>query len=99
MNYIFLVACAVLFIVPLIFVVNDVYEDGFFGRVALLGISFSSATFLLEMANGQDYDMLPQTVVLTASFALFILWHLARFHMRVLRKQKQHDAAKHKLHA
>ncbi len=98
MNFIFLFACAVLLIVPLIFVVNEVYEDGLFGRIGLLGISFSAATFLLSYADGQDYVLLPQTVFMACSFAIFILWHLLRFHLRVLRKQKQNDSAERKLH-
>ncbi len=89
MNYIFVFACAVLFIVPLYFVMHSVYDDGLIGRVGLLGISFSAATFLLEFADGQEYDMLPQTVFMAVMFAWFLCWHLFRFERRVLvRKAK-----------
>ena len=43
---------AVLFVIPVLFVMNDVYEDGLIGRIFLLGISFGSATFLLEIMSG-----------------------------------------------
>ena len=91
MNFIFLASCAVLCLVPVLFVLNDVYEDGLVGRVGLLGISFSAATFILEWANGEEYQMLPQTVFMVAMFAWFLCWHLFRFHTRVMRKQKQKD--------
>ena len=99
MNLIFLVACAVLFVVPVYFVLNDVYEDGLIGRIGLLGISFAAATFILEWANGEQYELLPQTIFMTVMFAVFLVWHLTRFHLRVLRKQKQHDAVKPELHS
>ncbi len=91
MSSIFLVACAILFVVPVYFVLNDVYEDGLVGRVGLLGISFAAATFILEWANGEDYQLLPQTVFMTCMFAWFLCWHLVRFHLRIQRKQKQQD--------
>lgn len=89
MNVIFIVACIALFIVPVWFVINKVYEDGFIGRVGLLGISFSAATFLMEFAFGeQEYELLPQTVMLASCFAIFLCWHLFRFERRVLRKRQ-----------
>ena len=91
MSYIFLLACVVLFVVPVYFVLNDVYEDGLVGRVGLLGISFSAATFILEWANGEQYTLLPQTVFMTCMFAWFLVWHLCRFHLRVMRKQKENE--------
>ena len=89
MNLLFLSACAVLLVVPLIFVIHEVYEDGLIGRIGLLGISFSAATFLLETAAGEVYVMLPQTVMLVVSFAIFISWHLTRWHGIVLRQKKK----------
>lgn len=89
---IFIGACFVLAVVPVLFVCNKVYEDGVFGRVGLLGISFSSTTFLVEWVwGGVQYYILPQTVMLVSCFAIFICWHLWRFHRRVLttRKAKQ----------
>ena len=86
-TYLFLASCLVLVVVPVVFVVHDVYEDGLVGRIGLLGISFSAATFLLEWAGGSEYEMLPQTAMLTAFFTLFLVWHLFRFHRRVLRER------------
>lgn len=86
MNAIFLGSCFVLVVVPLVFVVHSVYQDGFFGRIGLLGIAFFSATYLLEWFFGdEEYEMSPQTVMLVACFAIFLCWHLFRFHRRVLR--------------
>ena len=99
MSYIFLADCAVLFLVPIYLVLHDVYEDGLIGRIGLLGMSFASATFILEWANGEQYDLLPQTVFMTTMFAWFLLWNTCRFHLRVVRKQKQHDAVKPELHS
>ena len=88
MNAIFFSACAVLVVVPMTFVCHDVYQDGVFGRAGLLGIAFSAATFLLEAAFGEsEYQIMPQTVMLTSSFAVFLCWHLWRFHRRVLKQQ------------
>lgn len=88
-NAIFLTACAVLFFVPLYFVLNSVYQDGVFGRLALLCISFCSAMFLLEAAFGTPIQVPPLVVFLVSSFAVFATWHLGRFHFRVLKKENQ----------
>jgi hypothetical protein len=85
MNAIFIAACIVLLVVPVVFVMHSVYQDGFFGRVGLLGVAFSSATFLGEWATGTEYEILPQTVLMVSAFAVFLCWHLFRFHRRVLR--------------
>lgn len=87
MKAVFLISCLVLFLVPITFVLHDVYEEGVFGRAGLLGIAFAAATFLLEWAFGDNgVAVQPQVVLLTASFALFLSWHLFRFHRRVLRQ-------------
>ena len=86
--YVFLTSCAILFVIPLLFVYHSVYEDGLIGRCFLLGMSFGAATFLMEIGFGEQYDMLPQTVFLVACFAGFLCWHLFRFHTRVLRKKR-----------
>lgn len=91
---IFMVCCLVLFVVPLVFVSHKVYQDGVVGRMALCGIAFAAATFLLEYFwNGEEYELLPQTVMLTASFTVFLCWHLWRFHNRVVvaRRRKMED--------
>jgi hypothetical protein len=85
---IFMVCCLILVVVPLVFVASKVYKDGFFGRCGLLGIAFSSATFLLEWFHDAEYEMLPQTVALVVSFTVFLCWHLFRFHNRVVMEKK-----------
>lgn len=86
-DFLFFGACLVLFIVPLLFVINRVYEDGLIGRISLLSISFTAATFIVEELTSEGYDMLPQTVALICAFALFLVWHLLRFHRRVLMRR------------
>lgn len=85
---IFMACCAVLVIVPIIFVLSKVYQDGFFGRCGLLGISFFASTFLLEWFGGTEYEMLWQTTLMVLSFTVFLCWHLFRFELRCL-KQKE----------
>ena len=90
MNVIFLGACAILFAVPVWFVVHQDYNDGLIGRIALLGISFAAATFIMEASLGDsEYTMLPQTVMLTGFAALYFVWKMVRFRNRIL-KQKKH---------
>ena len=85
---IFLISCTILALVPLLFVVNKVYQDGVLGRMALLAISFSSWTYLIEKALGVEYNVLPQTAFFFGSTAVFLCWHLWRFHRRVLGLKK-----------
>lgn len=83
---IFLISCSILAALPLLFVVNKVYQDGVLGRMGLLGISFSAWTYLIEkFLVGTHYDVLPQTAAFFAFVALFLSWHLFRFHSRVLK--------------
>lgn len=81
-----LIACAALFVVPVVFVWNEVYEDGFFGRLGLIGISISALIVGLKIyARGWVY---PEVAMLLASFAVFLVWHLCRFHRRVLTSER-----------
>lgn len=92
---IFIVACIVLFVVPVIFVYHRVYDDGFFGRLGLLGLASMAFIVLLETAFGGGYGIAAEVALLVASFAVFMVWHLVRFHRRVLRtdREKRRTAA------
>ena len=83
---VFLSSCVVLAVVPVVFVANRVYQDGIVGRVALLAISFAADMYLLDFTFGVRYTVLPQTAFFFAAVALFLCWHLWRFHRRVLRR-------------
>jgi hypothetical protein len=87
-NILLVLACSVLFIVPLYFVVNSVYQDGVFGRGSLLSISFFSASILGDTAIGSGFYVPPPFVLLICAFAVFLSWHLARFELRVIRQRK-----------
>lgn len=90
--FIALVACAVLFVVPVLFVWNEVYEDGFWGRLGLTGISFSAMVMGVKIyQNGFAWH---ETTILLVSFAIFLTWHLVRFHTRVLTNKR---AEKHEI--
>lgn len=86
-----LLACAVLFFVPVLFVWNSVYQDGVVGRLALIGISFSALVFGLKLLTGRYNQTQPETEILVVSFAVFLVWHLWRFHRRVLTEKKARD--------
>ena len=86
---VFVVSCIVLFVVPVIFVYHRVYDDGFWGRLALIGLASMAAIVLLETAFGGGYGIAAEVALLVASFAMFMVWHLARFHRRVLRNRRQ----------
>ena len=87
------IACLALFLVPPIFVTHKVYKDGVFGRAGLLGISFGAAVFLGEFWLGSAPYLPPIAVWLIAFMAVFICWHLIRFHLRVLRKPPIQDVS------
>jgi hypothetical protein len=81
-------ACIILFVVPALFVWNKVYKDGVIGRLALSFISLAAALTLLKLYDGRDLDPDGHTVMLVSAFALFLVWHLVRFHHRVLQERK-----------
>jgi len=84
---IFLLSCVVLFIVPLMFVLNSVYQDGVVGRASLLAISFGAAAFVGETAFGNGFYVPPIAVWIVAACTVFLVWHLFRFHRRVLKER------------
>lgn len=87
-EWLFIAAVAVLFVVPPIFVWHRVYDDGVFGRLGLAGISFCSFVILAEATLGrQVYHTSGEVAGLVAAFAVFLVWHLVRFHMRVVLKR------------
>jgi len=84
----FTLSIVVLFIVPAVFMWNDVYEDGVIGRGGLCGICGFAFLIGLQMLNGTRFGLLPETAWLVISFAVFLVWHLFRFHARVLKQRK-----------
>ena len=64
------------------------YEDGFFGRIALVLISVSQAIVAMDGLQGSDYgNVLMTTLVLQLGVALFFMRHIYRF----LRWQRHGD--------
>lgn len=85
----FAAACLVLLVVPVLFILNQVYKDGVVGRLGLAGISIFAALFLFEIAFGKGYHVELEEVGLVVSFSTFLVWHLVRFHRRVLRNGRE----------
>ena len=88
MAYAFIIACALLATIPVIFVWNEVYQDGIVGRLALIGISVAATVTLMKLLTQQIPPPTRETMVLVISFAAFLTWHLWRFHSRVLTNKK-----------
>lgn len=80
-------ALFVLTLVPPVFVYHKVYQDGVFGRVGLLLISIFAGCMFLEQVLGDGYEFPKLLVGLLVAAALFICWHLFRFHTRVVSKR------------
>ena len=91
-DFMFFSSLIVLSVVPLYFVVHHIYKDGLIGRVALLGISFCSLLMTLDalFSDGDTQKYYPQPLVISliALFAVFLVWHLVRFHSRVLKRNQ-----------
>ena len=76
----------VLVLVPLYFIGHRVYRDGVFGRIGLAGISASAGLTWNEIVfGGADYmSLLFFVTMFFVSVAIFIGWHLLRWHRRVV---------------
>lgn len=81
----FFTSCAVLAVVPVIFIWHSVYEDGIVGRLALGNISLWGWILVMEEVFDDAWKAPTEYVWLVASLALFLCWHLFRFERRVLR--------------
>jgi hypothetical protein len=90
-NPIITVCLVALFVIPLVFVANRVYNDGVIGRLALFGISGAAGLALMGVARGYDYFYGPETTILIVSFTAFLIWHLFRFHRMVLSHKGNRD--------
>ena len=82
-------SCLVLATVPMYFIFHKVYKDGLIGKFGLIGISLTAWSYLLDLASmGHDYPVVSnRQLALTLMFAVFLIWHLFRFHRRVLNKE------------
>ena len=83
------IALIVLFIVPATFVWHDVYQDGVFGRIGLCGISLFAFIRLALTLQGSDRSIPVEVELLIVAAAVFLVWHLFRFHSRALREKRE----------
>lgn len=81
------VALICLVAVPVAFVCNDVYKDGVFGRAGLVVIALFAFIRLCRMLDGTAPDAPLELDFMVIGVAVFIVWHLFRFHRRVLRSK------------
>ena len=58
---------------------NQHYEDGIFGRLALVIIALGSFIGLLQEANGDGYNFSPVAVTIFTGIAIFMVRHTYRF--------------------
>lgn len=89
-SVLFGIVCMALVVIPVVFIFHNVYEDGLIGRLGLAGVAFFSAVHLMAWFDHGDFpdfpfwDVVPLFVLQTAFFAVFLIWHLVRFHRRVV---------------
>lgn len=81
-DLVFMALCGALTVVPLALVFTPAYDDGVIGRVGLLLVSFMSASIVMEMFEGVEYDPLPQTTYMLLGFAIYLTWHTVKFYRR-----------------
>src|SRR5690242_1392051 len=85
---IFYATCTVLATVPMYFIFHRVYKDGLIGKLGLMGISLTAWSYIFDLASlERDYPYLSNRQLMWVfMFAVFLVWHLFRFHRRVLTK-------------
>jgi len=99
MEYIFAISTVVLFVVPVVLVWKREYDDGLVGRIALVGLSFSSFIFGLKVFGMGLFHPWPETVLLLTSCATFMAWHLWRFTRRLKREEQAREGKLERRHA
>lgn len=105
MTSLLFVALLFLFVVPLVFIWHDVYDDGVFGRISLGGVvlmSFISMVLILDghkICDPSEATLPLALAWLTIAYSVFITWHLFRFHRRVLHAQQNGKAFMQRSHS
>lgn len=74
-----LASAVVIFCVSVYLALNQRYEDGIVGNLALGAMAISSGCPVYEIYKGEDYQFLPTTALMYAAFAAFLLRHAYRF--------------------
>lgn len=74
-------------VVAYVFISHSVYDDGLIGRIGLAGIGGTSALVVMQAVFGQGLIIQPVVALQAAAFAGFMVWHLFRFHARVLKQR------------
>lgn len=92
--YTFLVACIPLALVPPIFIYHKIYKDGIIGRLALAGMSAMAWITWIFHFYADESDSVPLGLIalLVIFMATFMIWHLFRFHFRVVKEQTANGA-------
>ena len=74
--------------VAYVFISHAVYDDGLVGRIGLAGIGSTSALVVIQAVFGAGLIIQPVVALQAAAFSAFMVWHLFRFHRRVLMQKK-----------
>ena len=75
-------------VVAYVFISHSVYDDGLIGRIGLAGIGGTSALVVMQAVFGQGLIIQPVVALQAGAFAGFLVWHLTRFHSRILKQRK-----------
>ena len=73
-------ASFVIAVVSAFLILHREYEDGIFGRFALIVLALSNSIVVADwIVDGTHYDVLPTTLITQAGTALFLVRHCYRF--------------------
>ena len=98
MYYLWIASVLVLLAAPVVLMWNRFYEDGLFGRVALIGVSFSAFIFALKVFTLDIKSPWPETVTMMVSFAIFMIWHLVKFFSELHATRKAQEGKAERRH-
>lgn len=88
LTFFVVIALVCLVAVPIAFIWHEVYNDGVFGRAGLGMIALFAFIRLCRMIDGTAPDAPLELDFLVIGMAVFIVWHLFRFHYRVLKAKR-----------
>ena len=76
----FVLSAFIIAAISLFLIMHDDYEDGVFGRLALIIMALSNGLIVADFAIDQNqYSFLPNTLATQCGMALFLARHCFRF--------------------
>lgn len=78
----YIASAAIICAVSMFLVMHSQYEDGIFGRLALIVLIFSNGLIVADWwIDGSEWEIRPNTLATQIAMALFMLRHAYRFLM------------------